>query len=56
MSKLYLNVNLSVIVDTDLTDVNDIIDETCFDVFGTDDSIVFVEQSEVRSASIEDAK
>jgi len=55
MSKIYLNVTMRVIVDTDINDVDDIMDYV--DCYATgDDTNVMVLEHEVQSYSVEDAK
>lgn len=55
MNKIYLNVTMRVIVDTDINDVDEIMDYV--DCYATgDDANVMVIEHEVQSYSVEDAK
>ena len=55
MSKIYLEVKMRVIVDTDINDVDEIMDYV--DCYATgDDANVMVLEHEVQSYSVEDAK
>lgn len=54
MSKIYLNVNVKLIVDTDLTNVDEIAENLSFESF--DDSEVMVLESEINDISVEDSK
>lgn len=55
MNKIYLNVTMRVIVDTDINDVDEIMDYV--DCYATgDDANVMVVEHEVQSYSVEDAK
>lgn len=55
MSKVYLNVTMCVIVDTDINDTDEIMEYV--DCYATgDDANVMVLEHEVQSYSVEDAK
>ena len=55
MNKIYLNVTMRVIVDTDINDVDEIMDYV--DCYATgDDANVMVVEHEVQDYSVEDAK
>lgn len=57
MAKVYLKVEMRVIVDTDLNDVNDIMD--CIDIDATtcvDEDVLLLEDCEVTNTIVEDAK
>jgi hypothetical protein len=55
MSKIYLNVNLKVIVDTDVTSAEDIIDHLDFTPT-PEDEVVEVYDAEVENFQITDSK
>lgn len=55
MRKVYLQVTLNVIVDTDLTSVNDIVDSLDFDVAPMDENVE-VYDSEVHDFHVTDSK
>ena len=55
MNRIYLNVTMRVIVDTDINDVDEIMDYV--DCYATgDDANVMVVEHEVQGYSVEDAK
>ena len=56
MAKLYLNVNMRVIVDTDLTSISEIMENMdCFAVTEDFDKVLVIDH-QVTNVSIEDAK
>lgn len=54
MSKVYLNVNLKLIVDTDLESLDDIMDDIDIDVYGNDN--VDVQDCTIDNYEVDDAK
>ena len=55
MAKVYLKVEMRVIVDTDLNDVNDIMDGIDIDTTSCNEDVA-VEDCEVTNVVVEDAK